>query len=78
MEDDGTRAELQALDEAFDREHRKPRAKVKRSKRAESELFDVKRWRLPTRWRNDKRVGDSVMAKMLAGVDPDRFERLAR
>lgn len=42
-----------------------------------ADTFDIRDWRLGARWRNDKRVGDSAMAKMLAGIDPDRFEALA-
>jgi hypothetical protein len=58
----------------------RPAPKKRRSTRTtvESEpVFDVKRWRVPSRWRNDRRVGDVAMAKMLRGVDLDRFETLA-
>lgn len=41
------------------------------------DTFDIRDWRLGSRWRNDKRVGDAAMSKMLAGIDPDRFEALA-
>lgn len=43
----------------------------------DADHFDVRDFRLSNRWRNDKRVGDAVMAKMLAGIDLGRFEALA-
>ncbi len=43
----------------------------------DADHFDVRDFRLSNRWRNDKRVGDAVMAKMLAGIEPERFEALA-
>lgn len=45
---------------------------------ADSEpVFDVRHWRLPSRWRNDKNVGDVAMGKMLRGIDLDRYERMS-
>ena len=41
-------------------------------------VFDVRRWRVPPRWRNDKRVGDVAMSKMLRGIDLDRYDALSR
>lgn len=52
-------------------------SKRKRHLFGTAELFDVRDFRLSNRWRNDKKVGDAVMAKMLAGIDLDRFEALA-
>jgi hypothetical protein len=73
-------AELRELDEAFDREHGRKRQNVKRRRRQPEVLgdahFDITRWRLPARWRNDKRVGDAAIAKMTRGCDPARFEEL--
>jgi hypothetical protein len=77
-----TPLELEDLgdDEAWLKEHaRKPRPKRRRATQSASDepsMFDVSRWRLPTRWRNDKRVGDSAIAKMMRGCDPARFEEL--
>jgi hypothetical protein len=63
-----------------EREPRKPvrrkKVSVRRTEVAEP-VFDITRWRLPNRWRNDKKVGDSVIGKMLRGVDLDRYEELA-
>jgi len=62
------------------KEHaRKPKSKRRptRSASEESSTFDVSRWRLPARWRNDKRVGDAAVAKMTRGCDPARLEALA-
>lgn len=57
-------------------------ARRKRLRRNRTELadpvFDVTTWRLPGRWRKDKRVGDEAMSKMLHGIDPTRHEELAR
>lgn len=37
--------------------------------------FDVTRWRLPAKWRNDRRVGDVAMAKMTKGCEmPGRWD----
>jgi hypothetical protein len=78
-----TELELEDLgdDEAWLKEHaRKPRPKRRRATQSASDepgTFDVSRWRLPTRWRNDKRVGDSAIAKMTRGCDPGRLEELS-
>jgi len=72
-------AEAAAENEAWDKEHGK-RQNVKRRRRQPEVLgdvhFDITRWRLPARWRNDKRVGDAAIAKMTRGCDPARFEEL--
>lgn len=63
----------------FDKTHKRAPAK-RRKRRIDSTsepVFDVKRWRVPSKWRNDKRVGDAAMSKMLRGVDLDRYEELA-
>jgi len=41
-------------------------------------MFDVRTWRVPSRWRNDKSVGDVTISKMLRGIDLARYESLAR
>jgi len=72
-------AEMDELNEAFDRLYgrKKPTPRRKRVVSAEADaLFDVGRWRLPARWRNDKRVGDAAIAKMTRGCDPARLEEL--
>lgn len=64
----------------LDPEPERKRSAKKRRPRSTTEsepVFDVKRWRVPPRWRNDKRVGDVAMSKMLRGVDLDRYEALA-
>lgn len=56
-------------------EHKPKPKKKRRAPKRQTELFDVTRWKLPTRWRNDKRVGDAAMAKMTAGCElPGRFD----
>jgi hypothetical protein len=56
----------------------KPGRPKRRKKVVDTEpVFDVRRWRLPSRWRNDKRVGDSAVSKMLRGIDPARYEELS-
>lgn len=66
-------------DLVFDEAHKRaPAKRRKRQLESTSEpVFDVKRWRVPPRWRNDKRVGDVAMSKMLRGVDLSRYECLA-
>lgn len=69
-----------AEQEAWDEAHKPKRQNVKRRRvrpSATEQLFDVSRWRLPTRWRNDKRVGDAAIAKMTRGCDPRKLEALA-
>ena len=57
----------------------KPRKKLARRKRTkDTELFDIRTWRLPMKWRRHRRVGDDVMARMTAGCSPARFEELVR
>lgn len=62
------------------KEHgRKPKPKRRHARAVadtETPSFDVSRWRLPSRWRNDKLVGDSAIAKMTRGCDPGRLEEL--
>jgi hypothetical protein len=57
----------------------KPKPKKRAAKRSSdnSDVFDVKRWRVPSHWRNDRRVGDVTISKMLRGISMERFERLA-
>jgi hypothetical protein len=77
-----TELELEDLgdDAEWMKEHGKRTSKPRRRRQAPTAVelvFDVSRWRLPSRWRNDKRVGDVAMSKMLRGVDPRRTEALA-
>ena len=55
----------------------KPKARRKKRELDTEPVFDVRRWRLPSRWRNDKRVGDVTISKMLRGIDLARYEELS-
>lgn len=69
-----------ALPEDFEpeTERKGQRTRPKRKRQPTTEVFDVKRWRLSARWRNDKRVGDAAIAKMTKGCEPERLELLAK
>jgi len=78
-----TEAELAELrEEGFIDSLPEPKKTAKKRRKpltTESEpVFDVRRWRVPPRWRSDKNVGDVTISKMLRGIDLDRYESFAR
>jgi hypothetical protein len=73
---------LQELEDGLQLNPEPERKRTVRKRRKASDtdaepVFDVKRWRVPSHWRNDRRVGDVAISKMLRGIDPDRYEELS-